>query len=258
MEFRLSVDLASVIESQRILTAQVMPLLSQAVRAVAAQTAINWQERVMAAKLWQGERDQYSQSITWRATGDFSAEVVADYAQAEAIESGRPARDLKRILDTSLKVRTDKAGKRFLYIPFRHNVPGSSALAPSMPKDVYKMARLMAPSRVVDQGWRLSGTGASDIKTRMPLLVRRPVYQWGESLPESAGRRYAGMYRFDTSTGNAKRSTYLTFRTMHEDSTGWIAPAQAGLNLARDTVADMQPKAEEAFARAVTETLKGG
>lgn len=263
-EFKIHVDLTPLIQQQQVITREVMPLLSQAVRAVAQQTAANWQEAVRRAKLWEGEKDAYANSIRFDMTGDFDALVWSDYRHAEAIETGRPARDLKKALDSSHKVRVNKKGQRYLIIPFRHNTPGSTAHAPAMPDHVYQMAKELKPSRVVGQTRRLSGTGALDIATRAPLTVNANVYAWGGRLlagsmgPNRKGKtdRFAGMYRFDTTTPGGKRSSsYVTFRVMGEWSSGWIIPPQPGLRLAEKVAAEMRPLAERAFQEAVKRTL---
>lgn len=264
-EFKISVNLSGIAGAGTVVNQQVLPLLNQAVRAVAQQTAINWQEAVQRAKLWSGEKDSYSASIQMKMTGPFSAIVWSDYKYAEEIETGRPPRDLKVMLNTSLKVRTSKKGKRYLYIPFSHNTPGNDALAPAMPADVYALAKEMTPSSIVGQTQRLSGTGAYDMKSRQRLTVPQNVYQWGSSLPAGLSAKLkpshktdpsAGMYRFDATTpGGSRYSTYLTFRTMSEGSPGWIIPAQPGLYLAKKVSDDMQPLAEEAFGEAVKRTL---
>lgn len=243
---------------------QVYPLLTEAVGAVAQQTAINWIEAVHEARLWVGEKDAYAASIQVKMTGAFSALVWSDYKQAEQIENGRPARDLKRMLDTSLKVRTNKRGGRYLIIPFRHSTPGQEATGPTMPEHVYDQAGKLKPSSVVGMGTRLSGTGAMDIKTRQHLTVPQRIYQWGGRLapgsmgpnPKGKKDRFAGMVRFDAARpGGQQYSTYLTFRVMTEGSKGWIIPPKPGLHIARGVVNAMQPVAEEIFREAVKRSL---
>lgn len=252
-QFPISVDLSPMLASlQQAVDEKVLPRLHQAVRAVAQQTQINWIEAVQRARLWQGERDDYALSIDMRMTGPFTAEVWSAYRHAEEIESGRPARDLKRMLDTSHKVRTTKEGKRFLIIPFRHNTPGMIAHANPMPDHIYAAAKELAPSRIVGQTRRLSGTGAMDIKTHKFLTVNQNLYQWGQKLKvDKSDKRYAGMYRFDTSAGRGRSSAYLTFRVMMEGSPGWIIKAQAGKWIAKGVAEAMQPLAEQAFNEAV-------
>lgn len=263
--FRVSFDLGSVLDITAMVNRQVFPLLNQAVRAVAQQTAADWQKAVYEAKLWSGEKDAYAKSITWQMTGDFSAVVEATYKQAEEIETGRPPRDLKRMLNYSLKVRQSKTGTRYLYIPFRHNTPGNDAHAKSMPQDIFDLAKMLAPSTITGQGSRVSGSGAYDTKSKKLLTVTQNRYSWGQRLPAGLSEKlkphhatdiHAGMYRFDTSTpGGGKSSQFLTFRTMSEKSTGWIIPAQPGQHIARGVTEAMQPKAAAAFAEAIKRTM---
>lgn len=260
-EFRLSVDVRqAAFQASGVINAAVLPLLNQAVRAIASSTAAKWQEAVYRAHLWQGEKDAYAGSIKWEMTGDFEAMVSTEYRYAEEIEEGRPAKDLKRMLDTSMKVRTTSKGKRYLIIPFRHQVPGADAIGTSMPPEIYAAARELSPSRIVGQTTRLSGTGAFDMKTRQAATVPQRKYSWGDRLVGAAlmggGKRHEGMYRFDTSTpGGGRHSTYLTFRVMVEGSKGWIVPPRAGLHIAQGVRDEMQPLAERVIAEAIQRSL---
>lgn len=260
-QFSIKVDLSGVMAQARgIIDAEVMPRLNQAVGAVAQQATIDWKSSIARAKLWSGEKTPYAESVTWKMTGAFSAVVQSEYKYAQEIESGRPPRDLKRMLDTSLKVRTTKTGKRYLIIPFRHSTPGNDAHGPSMPDSVYELARQLTPSRVTGTGQRLSGTGAMNIKTRKAITVPQRKYVWGGSLPPGTapklrGDRFAGMVRFETSSGKQKSSSYMTFRVMGEWSTGWIIPAKPGLNIVKGVTDRLQPLAEKAFSEAVKRDL---
>lgn len=263
--------------------AQVLPLLNQAVRAVAQQTAIDWQKSVYHAKLWSGEKDAYAQSIKWQMAGNFSAVVSTDYKLAGEIETGRGPRDLKKMLDTSSKVRRTTDGRRFLVIPMRQNTPGNGALAKAMPQGVYNLAGAMAASSVVSKGRRQSGqvtvlsptTGMhaaakqsrylSNPKTQQAVTVVSRKYAWGGRLTAAAikgagmdaatAKRYAGMVKFPDGSGG---HSHMTFRVMMEGATGkWVIPAQPGKYLARQVAQDMQPKAAAAFAAAVKKTVSG-
>lgn len=263
-QFSIKVDLSDVMAQARgIINAAVMPRLNQAVGAVAQQAAIDWKEAIARAKLWSGEKIPYGASVTWKMTGPFSAVVSSDYKYAQEIESGRPARDMKNILNTSLKVRQAKDGSRYLVIPFRHQVPGADAIGQSMPSSVYELARNLAPSRVVGTGRRVSGTGAMNVKTRQAITVAQRKYVWGGSLPpgtapklpQHRGDRYAGMVRMDSSSGGQKSSVYLTFRVMSEKSMGWVIPPKPGLDIVKGVTTRLQPLAEKAFAEAVKRDL---
>ena len=243
--YNVSFDLSGQLDLAAGINARLLPLMNQAVNAVAQATAIHWQTAVRQAKLWSGEKDAYAASITYRMTGDFSAVVWSDYRYAQEIETGRPPRDLKRMLQTSMKVRTTKAGTRYLIIPFRHN-------ADTVPAE----AKTMSLSTVVGHGRRLSGTGAWSLKTQAPATVRQRRYNWGDRLTgPNVSRNQHGMVRMNTATGGKKSSAYLTFRVMSEKSRGWIIPAQPGLYIAKGVAETMQPLAEASFAQAVKRSL---
>lgn len=278
--YSISIDLGTKLDVVGVINAQVAPMLNQAVRAVAQATASNWQAAVMRAKLWSGEKDAYARTIRWEMKGDFSAVVWSDYKFVEDIETGRPPRDLKRMLQTSMKVRTTKSGTRYLIIPFRHGAPESNTNP--MPADVYRQAKSLTASSIIGQSLRVSGqakhterwnavaasrnarsAGAGGAK----FLVNQNKYSWGGRLDfhdEKTFRaapggqmKHQGMVRFNTSTPGAPRSTFLTFRVMSEKSRGWIVPAQPGQYIAKGVSDSMRPKAEAAFAEAVRRTLAG-
>lgn len=246
-------------------TATLMPRVANAVEQVAIAGQSRWQEAVHAVPgLWIGERQAYAASIKLRQLGPYSWEISSDYKYVEDIESGRPPYDLKKMLDTSLKVRVSKKGVRYLIIPFRHNTPGNTAHAPAMHPEVYESARELAPSKVSGHGKRVSGTGAFDINTKKPLQVRRRKYVWGGRLaaeptfklkPEHKSDPYAGMVRFKESTGG---STYMTFRVMTQNSSGWIIPARPGLWIARTVSESLQRTLDKDVGAAVAQDLAGG
>lgn len=278
--FEISADVQ--LQISALIDKQVFPLLHQAVRAVAKQTAFDWQESVQRQKLWSGEKDAYAKSIKWDMTSDFAAVVEATYDQAGPIETGRGARDLKTMLNTSGKVRRTTDGRRFLVIPFRHNTPGNGSSA--MPTSIFKLAKAMETSSITAQAQREAGQvtklspkfGMQKAAKQTPfaskltggaLMTAARSYQWGGRLSRAAikeagmdpatQKKYAGMVRMNTSTpGGAKSSGYMTFRIMMEGSKGWIAPAQPGKFIARDVITRMQPKAAQAFEQAIKLTLK--
>lgn len=258
LSYRISLDLSAQLELTGIVYGKVLPRLNQAVRGIAQATASNWQTAVRNAKMWSGEKDAYANSIKIdMADGSLRAVVYTDYRYAEEIENGRPPRDLKRMLQTSMKVRVSKKGLRYLIIPFRHNVAGLKSTSINTmdgPVSAYSMAKMLTASKVIGQGRRLSGTGAWSLKTKQPATVNQNKYSWGGRLDhndEEIPRNLKGMVRFNTSTPKSKSSNYLTFRVMSEKSRGWIIPAQPGQHIAQDVADDMRPKAESIFAEAI-------
>ncbi|EIP9221090.1 hypothetical protein LT875_002537 [Salmonella enterica] len=255
---------------------EVFPYMHTAVNAVGQKVAAKWAEEVYKAKLWSVEKDRYAQSISFQMTGDFSGVVQASYKYAKEIEEGRPARDLKRMLGTSLKVRRTKTGTRFLVIPFRHNIK-------NMPPALAAQAKALEASKITGMTQRRSGEITdlspkfgmrpakvqnqflSNPKTRGPMMVRQAQYKWGGRIaagffgPNPKGKTdiAAGMVRMDTSSGGAKSSAYMTFRIMSEKSQGWIVPQQPGQFIARKTVQTIAPQAEALFKAAMKAEMKG-
>ena len=274
-DYSIDIDLSELIGAiNGPISAAVFPTVHQAVRAVASETASRWKDAVSKAKLWNGEKQAYIQSINWRMDGDYAAVVEAGYKNAGAIETGRPAYDMKQMLLTSKKVRYvtkgKNAGKRYLIIPFRHNVPsdssvpgdqaGAGAHARQMPSDIYKLAKQLAPSRVT--GSKLQHNGGKGARVR---LVPRPTYDWGERLPAGlapklkpshAADPYANMVRFNTSAGNGKSSSYMTFRVMMEGSSKWIIGPRPGLHLAQKVSEEISAEAPAVFQHAMAFALK--
>jgi hypothetical protein len=256
--YRIEADLSALLGVGQRLEQATLPNLQYAVSTTAGQAAVRWQKAVNRAKLWSVEKDAYSESIAWRMTGPLEALVYTEYKYAQDIETGRPARDLKTVLPTAKKARSVKSGphtgQKYLIIPFRHNVPttsGVGALAPQMPPKIYKLAKALAPSNVRGVRTRLSATG---------VTVPQNSYSWGDRLPAGLAPKlksshatdpYAALVRLDTSVGRAKRSTYLTMRTMGAWSSGWIVPAKPGLFLAKGVADAMGPAFNEAIANAL-------
>lgn len=246
-DFKISVDLSELLNAQAIINRQVFPHLRHAVGLVARAAKTQWIQEVKGAHLWTQEKKAYAQSIRWKFTGEFSAVVWSDYQYADEIETGRPAKDLKKMLQTSTKTRISKKGKKYLIIPFRHQTPGNNAIGQAMPAEIYAKVKSPAEferSHILDTGYRKSATGH---------LVARHIYQWGDRLPAGLADKkaehhktdiYAGMVAFPTGKKGKNSTSYLTFRVMTEDSPGWIVPAKPGLYLAKAVADRLQPKAE--------------
>ena len=91
-------------------------------------------------------------------------------------------------------------------------------------------------------------------------MVKATHYAWGGRLTAKAlreagmdaadVRKYAGMVRMNTSSGNQRSSQYLTFRVMIEGSNGWIIPAQPGRHIVADIAQEMEPIAQAILAKA--------
>ena len=272
--FRISIELGHLIPEGAPLNSSSFPTLSHAVKMIAEAAHQQWSayasgEPMPNGKTIQSRTGEYARSIQLRQLGEFSAEVYSDLAYAVAIEEGSPARDLKTILNSSMKVRLTKDGRRYLIIPFRWNHP-NSVLGQQMPESVWDWWHQpsMKASAIVGTYKRISGTGAFDIKTRRRATVPGWRYQWGTRLSSgdlsgmgvsgNTAQRLAGMINFRKpgASGGSSHSQFVNFRTMIEGGKGWLAPAKDGKWPAQTTANQLRPVAEEAFARAVEEDVR--
>lgn len=254
--------------------AELFPHLAMAVARITEAAQKQWQAYAQGAPLPDGKSinnrtGEYARSILTRETGDLAAEVYSDLRYARAIEEGTPAYDLKQILNSSLKVRISKKGRRYLIIPFRWGTPGS-VMGRNMPEAVHQWWSGKQASSIIGKYRRLSGTGTFDIRTRKRTTVSGWRYKWGDRLDtgsladmghapdDKLAKRMAGMVNFrkPRATGGSSHSKFLTFRVMAEGAPGWIRPAQAGRWPARTTAEQIKPVAEEAFAAAVEADVK--
>jgi len=272
-DFRISVELGSLIPFWSPLNAAAFPNLAGAVKMITEAAHQHWIAFANGAPLPSGKvisnrTGEYARSIQIRPIGPFAAEVFSDLRYARQIEEGSPARDMKKILNTSLKVRLSAKGTRYLIIPFRHSAPGS-VVGQTMPPAVATWWKDKTASRITGRFRRISGTGAWSIKTRSPITVAAWKYRWGSRLGKAdlegmgitgkAADRLKGMVMFrkpGVKAGGSAHTQYITFRVMSESSKGWIAPATEGKWPAKTVADTLRPIAEEAFRAAVTEDVK--
>lgn len=268
--------MADLAEASRAIDKTVFPHLSSAVNFLVEKGYQSWVESVRnAPHVWVGDKERYEKSIQRQMTGDFRGEIWTDLKLAEEIDTGRPERDLKKMLDTSLKVRVSQKGYRYLVIPFRHNIPGMSAWNKSMPGNIYKEAKMLGQSKITGQGLRATGEGykkgafLSDPSTKSAYLVTKNQYQWNGRLPaglapklkpEHTSDPYAGMVRMAANSKKSKSSTYLTFRVMSENpnqANKWIIGQSPGLFIAKTIEEKLSKIAEQAFQSAMAADLMG-
>ena len=257
MSYSVSFDATSLIKG---LHAQLEAAIAQAVQTTAVTTYTAWYETVLRAPgIPAFYRDRYAASIKVEFDPNrMGARIYSDDPVSSLVENGFPARDQKKVLDTSAKVRVAKGGKhagqRYLVIPFRHNSPGNTALAGAMPQAVYEQAKQMAKSHVTGKVSMRSGLGASSLRTKGPLMVMRNTYAWGDRLDgPDIPKRFKGMVRFNTSNGGQNSSSFLTFRVMGAWSSGWVIPPKPGTFIVRA----ISEQAQQMLQTEVTSAIAG-
>jgi hypothetical protein len=190
---------------------------------------------------------------------------------ARVLEDGHAAFHLPSRIDwgqaiTRGTAKVSKTGTRYLRVPFRHFTPAqegggvSAARARAMmTPDTYKLALAAsrgdksARKRLHQEGTQLSRPYR--IIPGVPAeLLRRAQHQEGQPGYTWHARTYEGLRREEQKTpGGSAGSTWLTFRTLTEDSVGWFIPAMSGFHFAQrvmDLVRDPIQKLVGEAARA--------
>lgn len=257
-EFRIGVDLSGMIPPNAAFDAQHFPMLQEAVRAMAEAGRARWLAYANGAPLPSGNsvpgyhRKGYAASISLRQIGDFEAEIISDYRGAEAIDQGEPARDLKRMLDTSNKVGTFRDGRRYLIIPFRWTAPGNTRFtggSNEMRHDVRhwwkgKTRSVAREGHETEWGSRFTKKAAQGLglDTDTPGKDRNQVGMHAFRSPKARG-------------GAASNARFMTFRTMHSGSDGWIVPEKPALHVTETIAEQIREDAEGVFREAAAADL---
>lgn len=214
--------------------------------------------------------------------GHLRARVVCAHRIATDLEYGRSPWDMKPMLLGGKAHQQTRKGTRYTVIPFRHGVPGTETFRP-MPADIYARAKDLEGSHTgagpmrsfresavagkgrghgqlrgyrkgVAWGARLTGTEgayqrrtheiATNLQTGQGLA--RPIrYQHRTGI-------YEGMYRFPQKTARGDQSTYVTFRTVSDNSPpdSWFHPGWKPHGIAEGIVQALGPKIEASLQKA--------
>lgn len=220
----------------------------------------------------------YTRSIQIDESTSNVISVYTDYYGHEYIEKGHPQIDLKPGLLSGPKARQGKKGP-YNIVHFRHGVPGSDPHRNNpMPVSIYdEIRRLTKEADEKKQAGLDSKPGGSRVTGNIRVWEygkdrRFRSYLWGQSISKTdttGGKpkkptgyqwksgKYAGMYQMQTSTGRAKRSSYITFRVVsyRSDPTSWIVPARPAIPIRQATVDLVRPIAQNMIRQAIEKDI---
>ena len=185
----------------------------------------------------------YVRSIQTELSNPIQKIVYTDYPGHKYIEDGAPETDLKPGLLSGPKSRATAKGGRINVVAFRHDVPSESAKNP-MPVNIYNL--------MLQETKRAESTRQSRLGVRATLPKgqggepQTKVTQFHGTYTWSAGK-HEGMQRIDTSTGKAKSSKYITFRTVssQSDPASWIVPEREPIPIRQAVVDTVTPIVRE-------------
>lgn len=260
-----TIDGSRVVDGLRGLVADSMPNTIAAKREGMNHTVEQWTR--LAQSTFMHSTGAYINAIGQREPDPFTGIVYNDAKHAGIVEHGHGEIDQKKALQTSTKTRwmwtKDGYLVKSLIVPFRHNIPGNSAIAKSMPKEVYAEAKQLSPTfKVASEMYpglsrnqagsriRPGAVPPSPYSASEGATVRRASYAWGDRL-KGVGGNYEGMVRMSDGGG------YVTFRLMHErqDPDKWRIPAQAGEHLAKRTAEQCTPYVKDTIRRGILKDL---
>lgn len=185
----------------------------------------------------------YHNSIRTDLSNPIEKIIYTDSPVHRFIEDGAPETDLKPGLLSGPRSRPTLDGGRMNIVSFRHGVP-SAARSP-MPQNIYQ-AMLRETQRAEAQRQARTGPVRATLPRGMggtpqtKVTQNFGIYQW-------AVGKYEGMRRYDTSSGRAVSSEYLTFRVVSSksDPASWIVPERPPLPIRQAVVDAMAPVVDE-------------
>lgn len=212
--------------------------------------------------------------------------IIHTQPYALYLEQGYEPYDMKKMLETSSKVRISKKGHKYLVIPFNHGNP-NAVTKNAMPDDIYKQAKTLNQSVVTGRFMEGIQQGAKTfreaqiLRAHNPNKVERNKYMWGGRLTDNTPRSiYDGMVRFNSDvqsvratytketsigkftinktvtqkTGNTY-STYFTFRVMSEISEGWQNRGMRPMNILKETKERVEAPVKNLIAQGIKADL---
>lgn len=196
----------------------------------------NWTEEATISL--PGSSGGYVNAISKDPQGWAHIAVINNHPAAVYLELGVDAFDMKKMLQTSSKVKISKDGKKYMHIPFEHK-RDDLIKAGVDPQEISEMQ----PSTRDPRKWGDRLTDFGDVgkrkkyftPTRGKMEKQTVSYEWKTSMFENT-------YKFkDTKTGQTE--SFKSFRTISENSDpmSWIHPGIRAMNIAGNAVEKTKP-----------------
>jgi hypothetical protein len=170
---------------------------------------------------------------------------------ADWVEDGIPRRDLKVEVTTWPRRKIAKEGHAYAHIPFRHKAASVKAQMPRVRVSQTQVKALTRMTKSMVTGFRKDARG-----------VRRAVYQWADRVKHDrklrTPTRFAGMVRMETSTGRARSSTYMTFRTVsaaNSPAGSWVIPQKPGFAMVSTIIRETEAEVGRIVRQGIDEDI---
>lgn len=230
----INIDITDLVKEFNLSSTQAEELSILLVNQITDRIFYNWQSQ--AKNNLHSTRNEYIRNLNIQHISATRKAIILTGKIPNMIEEGASAYDMKPGFLGSSKAKTDKNGRKYLIIPFRHATPNaigeSQIFANVMPQDVYKVVKTLAPTKtdlnngIIERGGRLD---IQDIPQQYQAPRVRPAFSdinKTTTFPSYTHKSsiYEGMIRNEKTYENATQSSYVTFRRVSENSDimSWI------------------------------------
>lgn len=205
-------------------------------------------------------KKRYIQAINVVDTGKLEGTVILDYSKdplVKMIEEGAAAFDMKKKMLESSKAKTNKAGGKYITVPFRFGTPDavgeSDVFSNIMPDAVYEVAKAEVTNIPSVGGSKSSGLTVD----KLPVQFQKPATR--KEIKDSEGKVLFNAYTHKSSIyqgitknqdGATGQNTYNSFRRISEnsDSDSWIHKGIEQYNLVSKALQNFNQETEVQMA----------
>lgn len=211
--------------------------IHQAVENLANATHAAIIAKIQSMSVRPENRQDYLRALKFEKLGDSTWVIFLDGIDAKKLEEGQDGYSIKDQLLKSKKrvqvgsragepwVRTSKAGKKYAAVPFQHKPFSGEKFSGDLAADIKKLQAMNKRTQKMQPITKL-----------FKDLDGKPVHGKVATVAEVPGQpNLAGLTKYQhVHESGAVSSVYMTYRMVHEDSTGWQHPGTKGYQLFKE------------------------
>lgn len=258
MNVPLTIDLSPLFDQYNLDQKDCDNIVDFTIKEIAAEFVEQW--KMTASQNLGSTKNRYIQNIFTVDEGRMTGVVVLDYTKdpmVQMLEEGADAFDMKEGFLNSPKVKTNKAGGKYMVIPFKwggsDTIKDSDTFSNKMPKEIQTMAKALKPKeRITDTKLSKLQKGFESQKTRERIEI--PKSKAFEEYTHKSSI-YHGITKVkDSVTG---QSGTMSFRVVSEksDENSWIHPGIKAKNIAELALDDFEQKIEPLMTQGINNAL---
>lgn len=246
MNVPLTIDLSPLFDQYNLDQKDCDNIVDFTMKKIAAEFVEQW--RMTASQNLGSTYTRYAKNIFTVDEGRMTGVVVLDYTKdpmVQMLEEGADPWDMKPNFLNSPNVKTNKAGGKYMVIPFKwggtDTIKDSDTFSNKMPKEIQTMAKALKPKeRITDTKLSKLQKGFESQKTRERIEI--PKSKAFEEYTHKSSI-YQGITKVkDKTTGQTNSA--MSFRVVSEksDENSWIHPGIKAKNIAELALDDFDAK----------------